>query len=25
VDGRWRAEEEKAPDRDSVVVLTWIP
>jgi hypothetical protein len=24
-DSRWRAEEEKAPARDSVVVLTWIP
>jgi hypothetical protein len=24
-DVRWRAEEEKAPARDSVIVLTWIP
>lgn len=24
-DGRWLAKEEEPPERDSVVVLTWIP
>ncbi|KAI1000773.1 hypothetical protein K3495_g7423 [Podosphaera aphanis] len=24
-DGRWRREEDEAPDRDSIVVLSWIP